>query len=149
MPRQLDDRPTALYRLTDADGRLLYVGITTDPETRYKKHEGTAPWWPLVVGRSVEWHPTRPAAEHAETTAIKEEAPAYNRAGSTTPQRLAEDFPTGEEVSVERLRLRLADVVHGSAVEGRTTFVTYDRRRVAAIVPLNVARAAEARTATA
>jgi len=44
VPRDLTDRPTALYRLTDAAGRLLYVGITTDPAARFKKHEGTAPW---------------------------------------------------------------------------------------------------------
>jgi predicted GIY-YIG superfamily endonuclease len=134
-------RPTALYRLKDAAGRLLYVGITTDPEARFKRHEGTAPWWPLVAERTVDWHATRPIAEKAEATAIKGEAPLYNRAGSDAPQSLAEDFPVGREVSMNQLRLRLADVLHASAVEGRTTYITSNGRRIAAIAPLDVADA--------
>ncbi|MFD5616676.1 GIY-YIG nuclease family protein [Kitasatospora sp. NPDC127060] len=31
-------RRTALYRLFDASGALLYVGITTDPKARFKGH---------------------------------------------------------------------------------------------------------------
>jgi predicted GIY-YIG superfamily endonuclease len=33
---------TALYRLRDADGRLLYIGIAKDPERRWKHHSRTA-----------------------------------------------------------------------------------------------------------
>ncbi|MFZ4266531.1 GIY-YIG nuclease family protein [Streptomyces arboris] len=136
------NRRTALYRLADARGRLLYVGITADPDARFKKHEGTAPWWPLVTRRAVEWHSTRPEAERAELTAIGTERPLYNRAGSAAPQALAEDFPVGREVSISALRLRLADVVHAS-VQGATTYVTSGGRPIAAFVPLHVAEAAE------
>ncbi|THA44127.1 GIY-YIG nuclease family protein [Streptomyces sp. A1136] len=137
----LTDRPTALYRCKDTTGRLLYVGVTTDPDVRFKRHEATAPWWPLVAERLVDWHPTRPAAEEAEATAIKDESPLYNRAGSDSPQALAEDFPVEREVSKNQLRLRLADVLHASAVEGRITYITSNGRRVAAIAPLAVAEA--------
>ncbi|WP_284576666.1 GIY-YIG nuclease family protein [Streptomyces sp. 2P-4] len=137
------NRRTALYRLTDAGGRLLYIGITTDPDARFKKHEGTAPWWPLVTKRALEWHPSRPEAERAELLAIGTEEPLYNRAGSGTPETLAKDFPVGREVSVSALRLRLADVVHAS-IQGATTYITNGGRPIAAFVPLHVAEAAEA-----
>ncbi|MEU8834849.1 GIY-YIG nuclease family protein [Streptomyces sp900116325] len=142
MPSDLKSRRTALYRLTDAAGQLLYVGITGDPDMRFKAHETTSPWWPLVAERAVDWHSTRPAAEDAETTAIKNEAPLYNRAGSATPQALAEAFPVQSEISLSQLRHRLADVLHASAIEDRITFVTSSGRRIAAFVPLSVADAA-------
>lgn len=145
MPRNLDDRSTALYRLTDTDGRLLYVGITTDPEERFRQHASTSPWWPLVAHREIAWHATRPAAEKAEATAIEEETPLYNRAGSSRPQTLTEAFPVAREVSTAQLRVRLADVVHAAAIGGETTYVTKHGRRIAALVPLADAEAHEAK----
>jgi predicted GIY-YIG superfamily endonuclease len=56
------DEPTALYRLFDTDGVLLYVGITRDTEKRWRQHALKKPWWPQVAERTVEWHPTRLAA---------------------------------------------------------------------------------------
>lgn len=68
---------TALYRLYDADGRLLYVGIAQDPEKRWSQHSRTkrATWWPLVARKTVEWFPNREAADAAETIAINNEKP--------------------------------------------------------------------------
>lgn len=42
MVHHLDDHPTALYRLRDAAGQLLYVGITSDVETRLRSHKEAA-----------------------------------------------------------------------------------------------------------
>ena len=76
-------RPTKtarLYRLYDADGRLLYVGITTRPDMRerFNGHSRTKAWWPDVV--TVEL--TNFAHEHealaAERHAIRVERPVYN-----------------------------------------------------------------------
>jgi hypothetical protein len=81
-------RRTALYRLFDSAGRLLYVGITFNPSDRWRGHSGTKSWWKDVTRREVEWHTTRSAAERAETTAITDERPLYNVAGvdgETTP----------------------------------------------------------------
>lgn len=76
---QIDfSRRTALYRLFDAEGRLLYVGIAFNPEARWRDHATEKPWWGNVIERRVEWHETRTGALKAEVAAIKAEAPAYN-----------------------------------------------------------------------
>jgi predicted GIY-YIG superfamily endonuclease/antitoxin (DNA-binding transcriptional repressor) of toxin-antitoxin stability system len=141
---RLADRPTALYRCFDAAGGLLYVGITTDIAERCRQHASTSPWWPLVEQRTREWHPNRPDAERAETTAIETERPKYNRAGSATPTNASRDFPPGVEVSQSQLRARVGDFVHATAVRGQITYITRNGRRVAAIVPVPFAEAGEA-----
>lgn len=73
---------TALYRLFDADGLLLYVGISHKPDVRWGQHSEDKPWWPAVDRRAVEWHETRSAAEKAELTAIAGERPLHNKAGT-------------------------------------------------------------------
>lgn len=78
-------RRTALYRLFDSEGRLLYVGITFNPRNRWAGHSATKSWWKQVVRREVEWHETRRAAESAEATAILAERPLYNVAGAEEP----------------------------------------------------------------
>lgn len=70
---------TALYRLFDKDGELLYVGIATNPETRWGQHSGDKAWWPQVASRAVEWHDTRAQAAKAEYEAIHAERPAHNQ----------------------------------------------------------------------
>lgn len=70
--------PTALYRLRDKAGELLYVGITDNPERRWKDHEKDKAWWPQVAARSVEWLPTRDLALSAEAKTIRAERPRHN-----------------------------------------------------------------------
>lgn len=86
MPRRGDSidytRRTALYRLFDSSGRLLYVGITFNPSDRWRGHSSTKSWWRDVARREVEWHETRSAAERKEAAAIFTEKPLYNVAGS-------------------------------------------------------------------
>jgi predicted GIY-YIG superfamily endonuclease len=69
---------TALYRLRDPHGTLLYVGIAENPERRRKEHASNKPWWPQVAEQSVEWFPTRGLALAAEANAIRAERPLYN-----------------------------------------------------------------------
>lgn len=78
-------RRTALYRLFDSEGRLLYVGITFNPRNRWAGHSATKSWWKQVVRREIEWHETRYAAEAAERAAILAERPLYNIAGAEEP----------------------------------------------------------------
>ncbi|WP_371646451.1 GIY-YIG nuclease family protein [Streptomyces mirabilis] len=70
--------PTALYRLYDAGGDLLYIGITDCPERRFKQHRNTKPWWPKVSRKTTEWHPTRRRALAEEAAAVVAETPVYN-----------------------------------------------------------------------
>lgn len=81
---------TALYRLRDADGRLLYIGIAKDPERRWKHHSRTAraTWWPDVADKSVQWFNSRAEADEAETVAISNERPLHNRAKRERPYRM-------------------------------------------------------------
>lgn len=70
--------PTALYRLFDATGDLLYVGIGHTPEVRWKQHARTKDWWPLVVEKTTQWFDTRLLATKAEADAIRTEKPRFN-----------------------------------------------------------------------
>jgi predicted GIY-YIG superfamily endonuclease len=72
------DERTALYRLYDDEGRLLYVGITRDPEKRFAQHAATKYWWKWVKRRRVEWFDRRSSARAAEEMAIKVGNPDYN-----------------------------------------------------------------------
>ena len=75
-----DDRaqsPTWLYRYYDADGDLLYVGISNEPNTRMTRH-ATAEWFITAVATFYECFPLRRLAEAAEEMAIAAEDPIYN-----------------------------------------------------------------------
>lgn len=72
--------PTALYRLYDAGGQLLYVGIAANPGGRWTQHASTQTWWPQVSTKTLAWFPTRREALDAESVAIRSESPAYNAA---------------------------------------------------------------------
>lgn len=70
---------TALYRLYDVDRKLIYVGITGNPEVRFAQHASDKPWWPRVVHREIEWYGSRAAAAAAEEAAIKLKSPTANK----------------------------------------------------------------------
>ena len=69
---------TALYRHFDAEGRLLYVGITNNYARRSGEHAEDKPWWRDVARSEVERYPTRKAALEAEKRAIIAEHPLDN-----------------------------------------------------------------------
>lgn len=77
-------RRTALYRLFDAEGRLLYVGIAFNPRSRWAGHSSKS-WWKDVAEKRVEWHATRHEALAAERLAIVDELPLYNKQDSPQP----------------------------------------------------------------
>lgn len=78
-------KPTALYRLFNAAGDLLYIGIACDPEERFRVHSKVQPWWSDVTSRQVEWHEDRWRADDAETIAIAIEWPVHNFASKNSP----------------------------------------------------------------
>jgi predicted GIY-YIG superfamily endonuclease len=79
--------PTFLYRLYDADGVLLYVGITNNLATRMGRHSVEKSWWPEVAGIRVEVCANRQEAEAAELAAIRDERPVWNVDGVPRPPR--------------------------------------------------------------
>jgi len=49
-----------------------------------------------------------------------------------------------DEKSVGQLRLKLADILNATVAHGEITYITNRGRRIAAIVPVTIAEAAEA-----
>ena len=71
-----------LYRFYDAEGVLLYVGITKFFEPRLKQHYKNAEWFFETASVKLEHFQTRQEVERAETQAIEQESPRYNIAKS-------------------------------------------------------------------
>jgi len=69
---------TALYRHYDADGCLLYVGITDCLSERDKQHAATSHWHGSVQSTVTEWCLSRQHALDLEAVAIKHEKPEFN-----------------------------------------------------------------------
>lgn len=68
-----------LYRLFDEDDRLLYVGITVMPGTRFNQHRREKWWFEDVTRWELETHPDQRSARNAERFAIADEGPLYNK----------------------------------------------------------------------
>lgn len=81
--------PTALYRLHNKAGDLLYVGISGDPLRRWPEHAADKEWWPEVSRFSIDWFDNRPAALAAERDAIRAEKPLHNVVHNKATQAVA------------------------------------------------------------
>lgn len=79
------DQPTTLYRLFDAGGALLYVGISGRWVGRLADHATKQGWWDQVATITRQLFPSRSEALGAERTAIASEHPRYNVQGNDTP----------------------------------------------------------------
>lgn len=77
----------ALYRFYADNGRLLYVGITNNPGTRFDQHAADKPWWHEVRGITLETYPDRDAVLAAERRAIAVEQPLHNVQHRRSPVR--------------------------------------------------------------
>ncbi|MFD5566618.1 GIY-YIG nuclease family protein [Streptomyces cadmiisoli] len=77
-PETPPDVRTALYRMRNSDGRLLYIGISANPLRRWPQHAADKPWWPDVSDLSMQWFENRSAALAAEARAIRTERPLHN-----------------------------------------------------------------------
>lgn len=117
-------RQAAVYRLYDADGTLLYVGSSYDPDRRCRNHYGK-PWWAHVARRVDQWHPSKETALAEESAAIAAESPAHNEVGTpryVPPAKKADARLAGAELSVAQIV-----ALHGVT---RQTVHTYRRRGV-------------------
>ena len=94
---------TTVYRLFDADGVLLYVGISGNPGRRFNEHSGDKAWWPQVARAEMEHFAEREEAEYEERIAIQYERPVHNVA-MRAPDRAAEDLAGALDVTVATAR---------------------------------------------
>lgn len=67
-----------LYRFFNADGQLLYIGVTGNVRARWNAHSLTQPWWTEVATCTIEHRPSRAVALAAEKAAIVAEQPLHN-----------------------------------------------------------------------
>lgn len=68
-----------LYRQYDADGVLLYVGMSISTITRLRGHKSTSHWFKSVVFIAVERFETLEECAEAEKQAIRNEHPLFNQ----------------------------------------------------------------------
>lgn len=135
----MPDQQTALYWLYGADDALLYVGITDDPERRFKQHAYLKPWWGDVVRHELQWFPNRPAAARAEVEAIEDHDPVHN--GTHSPSRARRinqdqvDAAGVRHISLGRARNQWNDVVDEAKSGTRTALLNYGKPH-AYLVPM-------------
>lgn len=86
------DHPTAVYRLYDKSGHLLYVGITANTRSRWGQHASYKQWWHLVDRKVVDWYDDREDALQAEYGVMLAESPIFNRAGVSEEAAEGYDF---------------------------------------------------------
>lgn len=72
-------QPHYLYRCYDADGALLYVGMTYNPPARMRQHAKRAAWYPLADSFRLTVFPSREYAAEKEREAIIRERPRFNK----------------------------------------------------------------------
>lgn len=100
--------PATLYRFFDADGVLLYIGITERGAMRWEDHREEKHWWPAVTSCTLEHFESRLEVEAAERSAIKTERPRFNtnhnRPGQRPRRRLTGEFPEEELRANAKLR---------------------------------------------
>ena len=82
----------SVYRFFDADGNLLYVGISADPRRRLGEHRGRpSTWWWETSNITLDHYPSFEDARWAEKVAIETENPRYNRGDGYTQAEAARD----------------------------------------------------------
>lgn len=134
----LADRPHFLYRLLAADGALLYLGCTVDPERRLAEHR-RKPWGRLIAAWQFDEFADSRSAYAAERDAIASESPAHNAmhngAGLTgwNDERRSADtclhgHPWAENAFIKASGLRACR----SCV--RESYTRHDRKRRAALL---------------
>lgn len=76
-PEQIVD-PTAFYRLFDKQDVLLYVGVSRNPNNRFKEHAHNQVWWHHVARTEIAWLDSWQEARDVEDATIRIERPLYN-----------------------------------------------------------------------
>lgn len=69
---------SAVYRIYDKHGALLYIGMSYDPETRVRVQRREKPWGHQIARHEVDWHPNRAASQRAERLLIEGLQPRHN-----------------------------------------------------------------------
>jgi excinuclease UvrABC nuclease subunit len=123
-----DHGRTAVYRLYDTNGTLLYVGSSNNPPYRYSEHSRSplkTSWWPQVARKHETWYDQRTEAQQAEAEAIKTENPLHNTRLTINARNRAIGTKFSEAEAA------LIDAARGTTSRSewlRTATLTYARR---------------------
>ncbi|MFM9594136.1 GIY-YIG nuclease family protein [Streptomyces scabiei] len=122
MADALDGPAVALYRLFDQGGALLYVGVTSDPRTRWTQHKAEKAWWPYVHRYTLEWRTSREAALKEEAEVIARERPLHNVQGAEVPPP-RRSTPSAPELLAPDALLSIREIMarHGVSRQGLHT----------------------------
>lgn len=83
-----DPKTSVVYRAYAANGDLLYVGVTCEPDQRFRLHEFQSSFWILVDRVEIsQAFMDRDDAEGAERKAIRDGQPLCNRWIPLVPER--------------------------------------------------------------
>lgn len=105
MRRHVRKLPCDVYRIFDAQGQLLYVGMSTNAFRRIVQHKADhQPWIPIADSIEVTRYRNRRSAAYMEALIINEESPTWNVQNESsslakydyadlTPIEAAEVFP--------------------------------------------------------
>lgn len=85
-------QPHFVYRCFDADGRLIYVGVTYTPLKRMEQHRGGAWWFEQVDQIKYTVWPDRARGLEMERRAIADENPRWNIRGRDRALWGADDY---------------------------------------------------------
>ncbi|MGW1949095.1 GntR family transcriptional regulator [Streptomyces sp. NPDC001940] len=111
---------TALYRLYDADDRLLYIGITADLETRFASHSVYKSWWSQVTRKEVTWLPgSRRDVLEVEADAIRREQPKHNGKHNAPRAPFSPDAWPAIDAPPRGKAQALAALIRGEIASGR------------------------------
>lgn len=70
--------PASLYRHFDANGSLLYIGVSLSTMHRLSEHQDHSHWFKQISRVEIEHYGSRALALQAERVAIKAEKPKHN-----------------------------------------------------------------------
>lgn len=133
------EAPTAVYRLFDDSGALLYVGVAVNPATRWTQHASEKDWWPEVKRKTVDWHDDREAAFAAEVKLIKTERPRYNVVGTPEHANRVRQGHVRWRVR-ERLEVRQAQAAQHRTLRGLRLVSMINKAAQASGVSLELVR---------
>jgi excinuclease UvrABC nuclease subunit len=80
--------PGWVYSHLDAEGRILYIGVTAYPETREKTHKRNSPWYADVTETQYEGPYPLEAAGRREVELISQIEPPNNIADTSRAKRV-------------------------------------------------------------
>ena len=88
---RMDNQQCFLYRHLDAQGKLLYVGISFSAIYRLCQHKQHSLWFKDIASVTIEKFPSRQEAAKMERKIIKEEKPPYNKIRSSAKMGYSPD----------------------------------------------------------